>query len=291
MKTKTRDEIQTLRMNSIKWFAGMDTNATEYSGRWIDFSNCPCTDKQAVFIHNSKLIHGDHFDYSEVEYVTSRTYVKLSCPKHGQFEQRPDSHLLGHGCSRCSDEKKAKNNLSNTKEFIIKAKSRHGHTYDYSDVEYKNYYTPVTISCSEHGKFEQTPNKHLRGGACPACDQYQGNTFGAYSEKAFDVNRDRRDWEGRLYVIRLSNEKESFLNYGITTNSIDKRSVEIRRVGYTVDVVREVHMNMFDAFTLEQQLVEQVCDYSYKPMKRFGGKTKCLVENSSVLSVIDDFLK
>ena len=54
-----------------------------------------------TFIENSKKIHGDKYDYSKVEYVNSHTKVKIICPIHGEFEQRPNNHLQGQGCPIC----------------------------------------------------------------------------------------------------------------------------------------------------------------------------------------------
>jgi very-short-patch-repair endonuclease len=55
------------------------------------------------FIEESKLIHGDKYDYSSVNYINNKTNVKIICPIHGDFEQRPDDHLNGHGCEKCND--------------------------------------------------------------------------------------------------------------------------------------------------------------------------------------------
>ena len=45
----------------------------------------------------------------------------------------------------------------------------HGDRYDYSKVEYVNSFTKVTIVCSDHGEFTQTPDNHLKGKGCPKC--------------------------------------------------------------------------------------------------------------------------
>ena len=56
-----------------------------------------------------------------------------------------------------------------TAEFIERARQTHGETYDYSLVDYGNSVTPVTIVCQTHGRFQQTPDGHLRGSGCPRC--------------------------------------------------------------------------------------------------------------------------
>ena len=53
------------------------------------------------FIKESKLIHGDKYDYSLVQYKNCTSKVKIICPIHGVFEQTPTKHLNKHGCSEC----------------------------------------------------------------------------------------------------------------------------------------------------------------------------------------------
>jgi hypothetical protein len=44
------------------------------------------------FIQRARNVHGDVFDYSEVEYVNSDTKVKIICKKHGPFYMVPFDH-------------------------------------------------------------------------------------------------------------------------------------------------------------------------------------------------------
>ncbi len=41
------------------------------------------------FIERSKKIHGDKYDYSNVEYIHISKPVKIICKVHGEFEQTP----------------------------------------------------------------------------------------------------------------------------------------------------------------------------------------------------------
>jgi hypothetical protein len=63
-----------------------------------------CGDKRLTtkqFIEKAKSIHKDKYDYSLVEYKNNKTKVRIICPEHGAFEQRPNDHLRGRGCSKC----------------------------------------------------------------------------------------------------------------------------------------------------------------------------------------------
>ena len=55
------------------------------------------------FIYKSKLIHGEKYDYSNINYITSHNKIELICPQHGIFTQYPYDHLQGHGCPRCGN--------------------------------------------------------------------------------------------------------------------------------------------------------------------------------------------
>lgn len=57
------------------------------------------------FISLAKQVHGDKYDYSKVKYINNHTEVCIVCPKHGEFWQKPNVHLLNHGCPKCSSSK------------------------------------------------------------------------------------------------------------------------------------------------------------------------------------------
>ena len=66
------------------------------------------------FIKKSKEIHGDKYDYSLVDYINSKTKVKIICKEHGIFVQTPRSHVTGSGCPLCD-----KSNIIFNKRKII----------------------------------------------------------------------------------------------------------------------------------------------------------------------------
>jgi G:T-mismatch repair DNA endonuclease (very short patch repair protein) len=119
-----------------------------------------------IFISKAKSIHGIKYDYKHIVYVNNQTNITLKCPKHNIFTIKPREHLLGRGCVYCSDTRRL-----TTKSFIEKAKLLHENKYDYSLVEYVNYYNKVKIICPKHGIFEQAPTNHLHieKYGCPKC--------------------------------------------------------------------------------------------------------------------------
>lgn len=68
------------------------------------------------FIKRAQEVHGDKYDYSNVEYVSSKIKVCIICPEHGEFSQTPQKHLLGQGCPVCGLERFANSRIIWTKE-------------------------------------------------------------------------------------------------------------------------------------------------------------------------------
>ncbi len=110
------------------------------------------------FINDSRKVHGDKYNYSLSDYKQAHKKIKIICSDHGIFEQKPNNHLNGQNCPKCTNN----NFKSSTEEFIIKAKEIHGNKYDYSLVDYKNNKSNVKIICDGE-IYEQSPKSHLKG--------------------------------------------------------------------------------------------------------------------------------
>lgn len=128
------------------------------------------------FIEKAINIYGYRFDYSKVIYINAKTKVCIICKQHGEFWQTPDNHLSGYGCSLCGDNNSSLKQRSTKEVFVQKAINIHGNKNDYSNVEYINNYTKVSVTCltDDHGEFWVTPNNHLRGKGCPICKASKG---------------------------------------------------------------------------------------------------------------------
>ena len=124
-----------------------------------------------IFIKKAKLIHGDKYDYSKVEYIQNDKEVIIICKKHGESYQTPIYHFNGYGCHKCSKEISIKKMSSNTEEFIQKAKLKHDDKYDYSKVKYIKNSIKIIIICKKHGEFKQQPASHLAGNGCSRCSK------------------------------------------------------------------------------------------------------------------------
>ena len=131
---------------------------------------CPkCTSEGRVnntisFIEKAKLVHRETYDYSLVEYTTTKQKVKILCKIHGIFEQAPNNHLNGKGCPKCGDISIGTKLSKSSQDFINESKHIHGDAYDYSLVDYKNSEIKVKLICNNCKRIvEQLPSGHLVG--------------------------------------------------------------------------------------------------------------------------------
>lgn len=94
-------------------------------------------------------------------------------------------------------------------EFINKANKIHkSGLYDYSNSNYIDYNTPLTIFCNKHRvEFKQTPNKHIsKGRGCPKCGKEKSNeTVRLKKEKYFfneslKIHNNKYDYSEVNYV-------------------------------------------------------------------------------------------
>lgn len=128
-----------------------------------------CKSNTVEFITRAKLVHGDKYDYSKVNYSTTNEKVSIVCSTHGEFKQTPYGHLSGLGCKKCGHKITADSTKISLSEFIERAVLVHNNTYDYSLVRYETTKDKIKIRCNKHGVFEQECDSHLQGHGCPAC--------------------------------------------------------------------------------------------------------------------------
>jgi hypothetical protein len=115
-------------------------------------------------------IHRAKYQYDQESYSKISAKVKIQCLEHGWFEQQADAHLnQRQGCPDCGRNSQIEKRQLGIDTFLERVKKVHGLKYDYSQVHYVNQTKKVTIICPIHGAFNQEPQNHLTGSACPQC--------------------------------------------------------------------------------------------------------------------------
>jgi hypothetical protein len=164
------------------------------------------------FIELAKMKHGDRYDYSFVDYITSLSKVKIRCKIHGMFSQLPSNHLAGQGCLDCGVDIKK----SDTKEFIKRAREVHGDLYDYSLVNYVHSKTNVDIICKKHGVSSQLPKSHLTGVGCAKCgDDVKRLSTQEFINRARAKHNDLYDYSLVHYVTAFTDVKIRCRDHGV----------------------------------------------------------------------------
>ena len=139
------------------------------------------------------------YDFSLISDAKSRDYVRIICPKHGEFKKRLSRALNGSGCPNCSGKKK-----KTFEEFKAEAIKVHNAKYVYNDSNYINAHTPIKIICPKHGEFLQSPTNHLNGNGCPVCKkerlhQLFSSSTDEFIKKANMVHHFKYDYSNCVY--------------------------------------------------------------------------------------------
>ena len=193
-----------------------------------------------TFIEKAKAVHGDYYDYINVIFSRTKDKVQLLCPKHGEFLQRADVHLEGHGCPKCSPFVKTSFN-----DFCMRQNKIHNNFFSYIEDSYNGLVPKMRINCPLHGEFTKSPNNHLQGQGCPSCKG--------------------RDLLG-LYLLRCTDS--GLTKIGVTSSLVRR----LKELPNTLEIVYWKQNNK--AFELEQMLHSKYSMLRQNHPKVFGGRTE-----------------
>jgi hypothetical protein len=157
------------------------------------------------FIEKSKILHGDRYEYSLIEYINNVTKVNIICHIHGIFKMNPTCHLEGRGCQECSKIISGISKTKTHKNFLKDALIKHLDRYDYTKTKYVDSREKVIITCKKHGDFEQTPISHTQGAGCRKCANAEGNgnvryTLEDFKEKAVTKHSNYYNYDKVIYI-------------------------------------------------------------------------------------------
>jgi len=164
---------------------------------------------QHQFKERSTEIHNGFYDYSKSKYTNGRNDVVITCPTHGDFNQKARNHLRGDGCVLCGGTKKL-----TTDAFIIRSQEKHGMKYGYDQTRYQSMHAKVKIICDIHGVFEQEPINHLKGSGCPNCANNQKYSVDEFISKATDIHGGKYQYESVDYNGAKHKIKITCQNHG-----------------------------------------------------------------------------
>lgn len=216
-----------------------------------------------TFIYKANKIHNNYYDYTNSIYINSKVKLTIECPKHGNFYQIPNSHLLGNGCTKCANENSERSLKYSINDIILRAQNVHGKLYDYSNSVYTGIVNPIEINCKLHGKFNQVVSDHLKGRGCPSCATSGFKTA----------------LPAILYYLKIQHDNKTLYKVGITNNSIEERFTAKDRE--LITVLHQVHYKSGqDAYNEEQRILKQFKEFKYTgPDVLSSGNTELFTDN------------
>ena len=117
------------------------------------------------FVERAIKIHGNVYDYSLVNYITAHKKIRIICRKHGEFSQKPNSHLNGRGCPNCNQS----NGEKTIKKFLTEYNIKFKHQKTFKKCVYKyvlrfDFYLPDYNLCIEYNGIQHyTPIEFFGG--------------------------------------------------------------------------------------------------------------------------------
>jgi hypothetical protein len=220
--------------------------------------------KSEILSHRIKQLHPTLMLLTFSDNI--KDYIIVSDQHNIRYKISQDSLLQG----RCPtiDSAISKNEYIKTKGNTI-----HDNKYNYTNLDYKNAKTKLSIICPIHGEFKQQLNAHINGSGCIKCVKRKGgynltnweNT--AKNSKNFD--------NFKLYIIEIWDSNEKFYKIGRTFTTTNFRFYGNTKLPYNYKIIKEILGTPQEIFELEKLLHKQHKLYSYNPLKFFNGLTEC----------------
>lgn len=245
------------------------------------------------FIEKCNKKHNYKYDYSKVLYNGATSKIKIICSTHGEFTQKACGHILGIGCPKCGIENTLKEKKIKIDDFLHRANKIHNNKYNYELIDFNIVNYKIDIICPVHGQFNQIIHDHLRGNGCAKCGKISSiskikNLFGGYFRNFSSwvkMGEESKSFTGfKLYVLKLSNDNESFYKVGKTFVNIKDRT---RIIPYKVEIIDVIiHKDGREISKLEFEVFKKFKNKQYKPLISFGGSCECFSEIDEILNYI-----
>ena len=227
------------------------------------------------FINKANLKHNNKYTYLKTEYVNALEKVIITCPVHGDFEQRANQHLYGNGCPDCAREATLFSSEDKLTEQELKSKLINDNK-KHIDIDFKTYtgwtYTTLKCTCPEHGEFiTSAKNFHKRVHGCIDCTE----NLNSHSRSNYiEIAKRNMKGKARLYVIRCWSDDEEFYKVGITTKSI-KHRFSGKHFPYQYEIKQEIIDDAENIWNLEKVIQRLAKGLQYTPKQYFNGVTEC----------------
>ena len=234
------------------------------------------TEKTRDYINKAKIVHGNKYDYSKVDFINRDTNITVICKTHGEFVVSPRIHIEGKDGKDCKQCVREINEIKRVKEmlsFIEKSNKIHKNKYNYSKVNYINDYSKVIIICEDHGEYEMAPRFHVIGRGCKKCK-----------------------------IIEESNKTPNKMDENIIVNDIILDKIRITSTEEFIRIANLIHKNKYKyektIYVYNKEKVIITCpshgDFEQLPSNHLktSGCNKCGIESraNKCRGTVDDFI-
>lgn len=215
--------------------------------------------------------HNYKYTYDKAIFINARTPMIITCPVHGDFEQRSRDHKRGQGCRKCFEQENAENRTKDINVLVDELNSISRFTYpDLSNAVAIKAHDRVLTKCVECG----TEKRHK---VCNILTGHSGCLVCNHSRNLWTAER----YEGKktiLYYVRIG----SLYKIGLTRKSVAARYYKELAEGYDIEVVFTMtYNNGSEAFKEEQRILKQYSKFKYKGEKMLinGGDSELFTIN------------
>jgi hypothetical protein len=139
------------------------------------------------FVALARSVHGDRYDYSQANYQGRKKPATIICKEHGPYSVIAHTHLVGHGCKKCSYQ---------SLRLVVKKPSQNTLERRKAILEGKQFFFGAT--CKKCGGTE----RYSSNNGCRACSFIH--------RKAANAKADAE--RGRFYRVPFCYRKDEIFN-------------------------------------------------------------------------------
>lgn len=218
MGPKRRDKV---RSGVSKFYSIIQSMAAD--GENLRFENIPVLSLSNIYRQINKLLEQNYtkqmdglreeLDVSRKQYrdfveslvVQQRKYAKDYFESLKPYKQTHERRF----------DFKVRNKPYTNEEVVERLRELYGDDYDYTQVDYKNNRTPITLRCKKHDVvLSRILQNLLKGWGCPACNKEQGKTWANVVEKTYDPSRRSERWTTERFIAESKAwHGEGFFDY------------------------------------------------------------------------------
>lgn len=219
----------------------------------------------------------------------SNNKIPYWCPVHNEYSLKSRASIRKFSvapCFKCGKLVGSKKKIKTTEQFIKDSRKVWGDIWEYDRTVYTGSHDKLTITCKEHGDYQQTATEHLcLSIGCKGCSPHSG----------FDKNK-----EGSFYLVRWKHKQNGheFIKFGVTNRSVAHRintqRTRVANIQYVPTILTDIRFKDGSCCTGLETLIKSEFETGVVNKEEFpdGFSETTYVENlNKVKLIVNQFLK